>query len=296
MRKTFVAAALLILLLISLAIPSMAAAPTYLFITSGTDVTIDETLIARIKSLGFDVVVVNHDTYDIAADTAGKIAIYVSESISSANLMEKFNNVAVPMVISEAYMIEDMGLCGPTADTDFGSNTTSAKGTVIKPDHPIMKGVAKDYVAVTDLAIDPIPNYTWAVTPAVNALAVDPDNPDRAVVWAFEKGESALESLWPAYTLPEKRCGINFHTSMAINVVSEDMWKIFDNAIIWAAGFDPLAPPETEAPVTEAAPAEEAAAAPAAVASPATSDAGLLVFSIAASALCAVLILKKKAK
>lgn len=297
MRKTITAAVILIFLLFSLAIPSVAAAPAYLFITSGTDVTIDDTLIARIKSLGFDVVVVAHDAFDAAADSAGKVAVYISESVSSANITNAFNNVAVPMVISEAYMIEDMGFCAETADVDFGSNTESPKGTVIKPDHPIMKGVAKDFVAVTDMALDPIPNYTWAVTPAKNALAVDPDNPDRAVVWAFEKGESTVDSLEPAYVIPEKRCGINFHTSMAIDVVSADMWKIFDNAIIWAAGFDPLAPPETEAPVTEAAPADEAApAAPVVVTSPKTSDAGLLVFSIAASALCAVLVLKKKAK
>jgi hypothetical protein len=295
MKKTFLVIAVLICSLIAFTIPSMAAAPTYLFITSGTDVTIDETLIARIKSLGFDVVVAAHDTYDIAADTAGKVAIYVSESVGSANLVERWNDVAVPMVISEAYMIEDMGLCGPTADVDFGSNTENIKGTVIKPDHPIMKGVSKDYVVVTKEDLDPLPNYTWAITPAKNALAVDPANPDRAVVWAFDKGESTVESLWPAYTLPEKRCSINWHTTMPIDAVSADMWKLFDNAIIWAAGVDPLAPPETEAPVTEA-PVVEDAAAPVVVVSPKTSDAGLVMFTLAAAALCTALTFKKKTK
>ncbi|MHB1154300.1 MAG: hypothetical protein ACYCWE_21200 [Eubacteriales bacterium] len=295
MKKSFMVIVVLICTLIAFSIPSMAAAPTYLFITSGTDVTIDETLIARIKSLGFDVVVVAHDTYDVAADTAGKVAIYVSESVSSANLVERWNDVAVPMVISEAYMYEDMGLCGPTADVDFGSNTENVKGTVIKPDHPIMKGVSKDYVVITKEGLDPLPNYTWAITPAKNALAVDPANPDRAEVFAFDKGEASVESLWPSYTLPEKRCGINFHTSMAIDAVSEDMWKIFDNAIIWAAGVDPLAPPETEAPVTEAPVVEDAAAAPVVV-SPKTADAGLFMFTLAAAALCTMLTFKKKTK
>lgn len=294
MKKAFLVIAVLICTLIAFSIPSMAAAPTYLFITSGTDVTIDETLIARIKSLGFDVVVVAHDAYDAAADSAGKVAIYVSESVGSANLVEKFNSIAVPMVISEAYMFEDMGFCGPTADVDFGSNTANVKGTVIKPDHPIMKGVSKDFVAVTK-ELDPLPNYTWAVVPEKNALAVDPANPTRAEVFAFDKGESSVESLWPSYQFPEKRCGINFHTSMAIDAVSADMWKIFDNAIIWAAGVDPLAPPETTAPETEA-PVVDDAAAPVVVVSPTTSDAGLLMFTFAAAAICAAVTFKKKSK
>lgn len=48
-----------------------------------------------------------------------------------------------------------------------------------QPGHPIMQGVAADYVVVTKDDLDPLPNYTWAVVPAKNALAVEPDNPDR---------------------------------------------------------------------------------------------------------------------
>lgn len=295
MKKTFMVIVVLICTLIAFSIPSMAAAPTYLFVTSGTDVTIDETLIERIKSLGFDVVVVAHDTYDIAADTAGKVAIYISESVGSANLVERWNDVAVPMVISEAYMFEDMGFCAEGQEVDFGSNTESVKGTVIKPDHPIMKGVSKDFVFVTK-ELDPPANTTWAVVPAKNALAVDPDNTDRAVVFAFEKGESTVEGLWPSYTLPEKRCGINWHTTMSIDAASADLWKIFDNSIIWAAGIDPLAPIETAAPETEAPVVEEAAATPVVVVSPKTSDAGLVMFTLAAAALCTALTFKKKSK
>ncbi|MDD4773462.1 MAG: hypothetical protein PHZ09_07630 [Eubacteriales bacterium] len=61
----------------------------------------------------------------------------------------------------------------------FGSNTANVRGKVTQPGHPIMQGVAADYVVVTKDDLDPLPNYTWAVVPAKNALAVEPDNPDR---------------------------------------------------------------------------------------------------------------------
>lgn len=292
MKKTFLVFAILLCTLIAFSIPSMAAAPTYLFITSGTDVTIDETLIARIKSLGFDVVVKNHDGFDAVADSADKIAIYISESVASANIVEKFNNIAVPLIISEAYIFDDMGLTAPTADVDFGSNTANIKGKVVKPDHPIMKGVSADYAVVTR-DLDPLPNYTWGVVPEKNALAVEPDNASHAVVFAFDKGESSADSLWPSYKFPEKRAAINFHTSMVIDAVSDDMWKIFDNAIIWAAGVNPLAPPEVETVTTTEA---VSATGEAENVNPKTLDLSIFMITLAGISTCGIFYLKKKIK
>lgn len=288
MKKSFTAIAVLICLFTTFAVPISAAAPVYLFLTSGTDATIDETLIARIKSLGFDVEVKTHDTFDAAADSAGKVAVYISESVTSGNILDAFKDITVPVVFSEAYLIEDMGLCGPTDSVDFGSNTNHSRATVIKPDHPIMKGVSKDYTVITAEGLDPAPNYCWALVPEKNAIAVDPDAPDHAVVWAYEKGDTTVDGLIPPYTVPEKRCAVNWHTSMPTDAVSADMWKIFDNAIIWAAGLDPLAPPETEAPVIEETPASVITT------NPKTADAGLVLFVFTAAALCAVLTFKKK--
>lgn len=290
MKKLCLSIAVLLFILCVMPLTSAAEAPTYLFITSGTDQTIDATLIERIKSLGFDVVVKNHDDFDAQADSAGKIAVYVSESVSSANIVDKFNDVAIPFITGEAYIFEDMGFTGLNAEVDFGSNTESTKGKVIKPDHPIMKGVSADYKAVTRDDLDPLPNYTWGVVPEKNALAVDPDNPERAVVFAFDKGDSSVDSLYPSYKFPEKRAAINFHTSMSVDAVSEDMWKIFDNTIIWAAGVDPLSPPETEAAETEA--AEPAAAEQ--VKSPQTSDNGILLLVLTAVSSAAIINIKRK--
>ena len=67
MKRILVVTALIICLLITFAAPTIAEAPTYLFITSGVDTTIDESLIARIKSLGFEVEVITHDNLDATA-------------------------------------------------------------------------------------------------------------------------------------------------------------------------------------------------------------------------------------
>jgi hypothetical protein len=279
MKKTVLLLTAFICMIIILAVPLTASVPTYLFLT-GVENTIDEQLIARIKALGFDVVVKSHEDFDAAADSAGKVAIYISESVTSGNIVDKFNNIAIPIITSEAYIYDDMGLTLPTAETDFGSNTASISGKVVKPDHPIMKGVATDFKFVTREDIDPPPNVCWGIVPASNVLAADPDIPERAIIFAYEKGEKSMEALFPSYAFPEKRAAIALHTTF-VDSISPDMWKIFDNAVIWAAGVDPLAPP----PVEESNDSEN----------PDTADVNIMIYIIGTfSAVCGLFALKNK--
>ena len=281
MKKTVLSLTTVLLIvctIIALSIPSMAAVPTYLFIT-GVENVIDEPLIARIKALGFDVAVKSDTEFNAAADSVGKVAIYISESVSSGNIVDSFNNIAVPIITSEAYIYDDMGLTLPTTDTDFGSNTTSISGKVVKSEHPIMKGVAIDFKFVSRDSIDPPPNVCWGIVPAVNALVVDPDLPERAIIFAYEKGEMSMEAIFPSYAFPEKRAAITLHTTF-VDGISPDMYKIFDNAIIWAAGVDPLAPPPVEETDSE---------------NPETTDLNVIFYVLVAfSAMVGLLTLKKQ--
>lgn len=79
---------------------------------------------------------------------------------------------------------------------------------------------------------------------------------------------------------------------MPYDAVSEDMLKIFDNAIIWAAGIYPLAPPETE-PVTEE-PEIVDEPSPVDTLSPQTADVIFITVSLAAGAISVSIALKKK--
>lgn len=295
MKKALAVITFLVFMLSMLSLPASAEKPVYLFVTSGVDQTIDDALIERIKSLGFEVETITHDDLDAAAAAEaakGKIAVYMSESVTSGNILDAFKDVPVPIVFSEPALIEDMGLCGPTDGVDFGSHTNHTNATVVKPDHPIVKGVSKDFTIVPEEGLSPAPTYCWHVVPEKNAIAVDPDAPDRAVIWAYEKGDTTVDGLHAPYQVPEKRAGINWHTTMPYDSVSEDMLKIFDNAIIWAAGIDPLAPPETE-PVTEAPVTVEAPATVNTV-SPKTADFMLVAVVFAAGAAAAALSQKKK--
>ena len=126
------------------------------------------------------------------------------------------------------------------------------------------------------------PTYYWHIVPEKNVIAIDPDTPEYAIIWAYDKGDTTVDGIHPPYQVPEKRCYIGWHTTMPYDAVSEDMLKVFDNAIVWAAGFDPLAPPETE-PVAEE-PDVVDVPTPVDVVSPKTADIMLVMVALSAGA------------
>ncbi|MBN1894169.1 hypothetical protein JW906_06725, partial [bacterium] len=91
-------------------------APSVLLVTNEVwdpgDVSIQDSLTA----LGLEVVPVSHDVV-IPEDADGMAFVYVSSTVSSGNVADKFKEVSIPVIMIEPYALDDMGM---TVDADSG--------------------------------------------------------------------------------------------------------------------------------------------------------------------------------
>jgi len=65
------------------------------------------------------------------ADATGKDLVYISPTVNSPKILDKFAGIGIPVITSEAYLYDDMGFTGTVADTDFGNSN----GTIIRMDN-----------------------------------------------------------------------------------------------------------------------------------------------------------------
>lgn len=274
---------LLLMVPMSVAVYAAPETPLVYFVT-GVENQIDELLKTKIESFGFKVEMHSHEDYNVE-DAKKSAVIYISESVSSANIANFFNDIAVPFISSEAYIADDMLITNLTQDTDFGVGTfTSVK--VIKPDHPLVKDLPATFEIVKAEGATP----TFQVVNEKNSVAVDPNDATRSFVLCYEKGDPAMDG---SYNMPEKRIFINWHTTMFDGIYHDNMFTLLKNAFIYAVGFDPLAPEPTTEAIAETPVPEEAPAA-AAKANPKTDDGIIVISAILALSCAAFLTIKKK--
>lgn len=202
-------------------------------------------------SLGFDVVVVDHKLSS-RADTAGVSAIFISESVWSGEVADKFAGVQMPVINAEVFTWDDVMWIEPglAVDTDMGfaaSNTINVTDT----DHPILRGLSPGALTVFN---DPPAGegdnkvgYAVAMNSAA-VLATIPDDaigPDgnplpasdnvRASLFAYERGDTLVSSDTLVIVAPARRVGFFAHRDGSENM-TEAGEQLFMNAVAWATG------------------------------------------------------------
>ena len=71
--------------------------------------------------------------------------IYVSESISSGDIATKLNQTSTPVMCSEHYISDDMGIAGAVTDEDYGQTARKYQQLTIADDqHPLAAGLTGD--------------------------------------------------------------------------------------------------------------------------------------------------------
>ncbi len=238
-----------------------APAPTILFVyeadlNTGVDDRDEDFRYLEIleDDLGFNVQTI--DAAEAApADTAGVDAIFISESVGSGDVGDKFSGVRLPVVNAEVftYSPDRMAWAQPDIPIDIDMGFANAnKIQVASSTHPIMGGLPSYEVVVYD---DPpagstldqdAPNQIGYVAPVEDAEIIatlpsavtgpdgqplPPSDRDRATMFVLEPGDMLSDTsvVWA------RQASFFAHTRGSENL-SEIGEALFANTILWAVG------------------------------------------------------------
>ena len=204
----------------------------------------DQQLVTRLQTAGHTVTVVD-DNAVTAADATGKNLVLVSSSIGSGAVNTQLTNVAVPVIVWEAFLFHDMDMTGPLTNVDFGFQpglqTISMTGT-----HPLTAGLSGSP------QVSGINQWLRWGAPSAGAVvsATLPGNTSRAAIFSYESG-----ALMDSITAPARRVGFFFGDATARFATAEGL-ALFDAAVAWAA-----IPTSNQPPTVNAGPDSTATAA-----------------------------------
>ncbi len=183
----------------------------------------DAAVKSRLESLGYAVILRGQAELD-AADAAGKALVVISSTLQSAAVGATFRDVAVPVLLWEAFILDDMKMTGPVAQVDYGSIVNQQEVAITTTGHPLAAGLAgpRQVTAAGKRLI-------WG-RPAASAEVVGTAVADaeRAAIFAYEAGD-----VMAGMTAPARRVGFFLYDDSA-TVLTADGWTLFDAAVCWA--------------------------------------------------------------
>ncbi len=207
-----------------------------LLITGATSTPGDAALQSRLQALG-STVVTKTDAAAAAADATGKAFALITGSVDPAIVALKFRNVAVPVLVAQPLLFDDMGLTGPTSGLDYGTAAGLTKVVIADPTHPLAAGLTGT-VTVTSATS----TFGWGEPNANAALAVRTAGAGKPALFGYEEGISM-----PGGIAPGRRVGL-FISSDAAALLTIDGFGLFEAAAHWtgsriaAPTFNPPAP------------------------------------------------------
>ena len=188
----------------------------------------DAAVMSRLQSLGHAVTVVD-DAASTAASANGKELVVISESVASGSVGNKFNQVAVPLIVFEPWVYDNLGLTGTVASTDYGF-TASQTQLRMTGTHPLTAGLTGD-VTVGSAAS----SFSWGIpAPAAVVAATLRNDASRPTIFAYEAGVQLANGL----AAPARRVALhpNAGATIAWNATGQ---SLFDAAVQWAVNGPP---------------------------------------------------------
>ena len=159
-----------------------------------------------------------------ALDLVNTKLIVIAGSVDASTVGNKFRDVPVPVIICEYSLFDNMGMTGPTENTDFGTNAAT-QVTILDPAHPLAAGLSGSVSAVSQNS-----NFGWGAPGASAArVAALAGSENRAVVFAYARGAQMQGGL----VAPAVRVGFFALESSAANL-SDNGIRLLDAAIDWA--------------------------------------------------------------
>jgi hypothetical protein len=209
-----------------------------LFVTEGSLVlTVSDSLVKkRLESLGFEVYTQRAGP-PRAEDLRRARLIVISSTASARAMSAHYRDLSTPIIVWEPYSFDDLGMTGALAKVDIGSDDTGGEALIKDPGHPLAAGRSGTTTLVENPAgLRPRLRRLSFGSPGPHAqvIAVWPNNPSRAMVFAYERG-APMPGLPAA---PGRRVGLFMHNFTA-KVMTETAWAMFDAAVKWCLRDDP---------------------------------------------------------
>lgn len=205
--------------------PVSAEGEKLVLVGSGKPDPKDNLLIEYLEKWGYVVEPHEHGAKH-PVNLAGIDVVFISESTSSANILDAYKDSAVPVVNAETWTYDDMGFA---ADGTFNSDAGD-KLAIVDTEHPITEGFKGD-ITVSKPAAQLMTCSGFEGD--VDILAVRADNDDLVAISVYEKGAKTMKG-----TTKARHINIWPH-STAWAQVTDDGWELVYRSILYALGQIP---------------------------------------------------------
>ena len=165
-------------------------------------------------------------------DALNKDLVFISESVYSRRINTTLRNLPVPIIVSEPWLFNDMGMTGSRYSIDFGRARRQSSIIVNETNHDLTARLAGE-VSISHR------NNTigWGVPgPDAYKIATLNDDPAKCTVFAYDKGMQM-----PGLVAPAKRVGFYLYRRTASFLNSEG-WALFHAAVKWSLTSRPIEP------------------------------------------------------
>jgi hypothetical protein len=236
-------AKILLVLVVTLGISAGAMGANILFISAMDDTTkaSDDALKTFLEGLGHTVTYLDDDTVEADMEEAAAAAdvVFISESVSSGKVRTKITGVAVPMVITEAWAYDEMGL---TLGTGEGLAVATPNIEIVAPQHQLATGLSGTVPVLT--ALSSVRGAARFATghagssATVIARATLSDKATYDVIWAYEK--NAALPVPPADGSPQRAADVRVclgFDEQSYLVWNDNAYALFRAAINFALGI-----------------------------------------------------------
>ncbi|MEO0408079.1 MAG: Ig-like domain-containing protein [Cyanobacteria bacterium P01_A01_bin.135] len=192
-----------------------------LFVAASTRLTgAEQQFVARLEALGY-VVTVQDDNDSRSSDADGQDLIVISETVISGRVGRKFTDAAVPVITSEPYLFDDLGLTGRRARADFGFERRQRSLIVTDGAHPLAGGLSGE----VQIYAQP-EEVSWG-RPTGSAIVAAEDSQGRAAVFGYDTGA----------TLANGRAAAARRVALPLwGTLTDDGLELFEAAVLWATG------------------------------------------------------------
>lgn len=163
-----------------------------------------------------------------AADATGKNLVVVSSTGTSSQLAGRLTNVAVPVIVCESAIFDDMGMTAVGDGVQHGSLNTQSQIQIVSSGHPLAAGLS----GLTTVVSNSAGFFQWGVpgSAAVN-VATLASNPARSTLFAYESGSILVSGQAAAH----RRLGLFLGDFTAANFTASGS-QIFEACVQWAVG------------------------------------------------------------
>ncbi|WDS37018.1 hypothetical protein [Pseudoxanthomonas sp.] len=185
----------------------------------------DRIVAAHLEALGFKVTFVDQTVDPTRA--AGYDLVVLSSVVQSREMADTaFKDTKVPLLTWENDLMDSLRLTGRRKGVDYGEVEKEHYIRIINAPHALAGGVpnGKTYVYPRDVMMG------WGVPArAATVIATLPGEPDKAVVFAYEKGATMDYD----FVAPARRVAL-FLDNDTFSSLSPDGLKLFDAAVEWS--------------------------------------------------------------